>query len=75
VPTPNLDRLAAESQLYARGNVMPVCSRSLASLHTGQLPHVHGITGNDLSSAAIAPEQAKGKAGRSRCPVDGGGMR
>jgi arylsulfatase A-like enzyme len=63
--TPSLDRLASQSLLYTRGYVMPVCSPSLASLLTGQLPHVHGITGNDLSTAAIAAEHAKGKADRS----------
>jgi arylsulfatase A-like enzyme len=65
VQTPSLDRLASQSLLYTRGYVMPVCSPSLASLLTGQLPHVHGITGNDLSPAAIAAEHAKGKADRS----------
>jgi len=65
VRTPNLDRLASESLLYTRGYVMPVCSPSLACLLTGQLPHAHGITGNDLSPAAIALEHAKGKADRS----------
>ena len=49
VQTPHLDRLAKESVLYTRGYTMPVCSPSLASLLTGQLPHAHGITGNDLS--------------------------
>jgi uncharacterized sulfatase len=49
IKTPHLDRMAAESLLYTRGYVMPVCSPSLASLLTGKLPHAHGITGNDLS--------------------------
>jgi uncharacterized sulfatase len=48
--TPHLDRIAAQSLLYTRGYVMPVCSPSLASLLTGQLPHRHGITGNDLAA-------------------------
>ena len=52
--TPNLDRMAARSLLYTRGYVMPVCSPSLACLLTGQLPHVHGVTGNDLSGQAPA---------------------
>lgn len=65
VRTPNIDRMASESLLYTRGYVMPVCSPSLATLLTGQLPHVHGITGNDLSPAAIADEHAKGKTDRS----------
>jgi len=49
VATPNLDRMAAESLLYTRGYVSPVCSPSLATLLTGKMPHEHGITGNDLS--------------------------
>ncbi len=49
VATPNLDRMAAESLLYTRGYVMPVCSPSLGTLLTGKMPHAHGITGNDLS--------------------------
>jgi arylsulfatase A-like enzyme len=44
---------------------MPVCSPSLACLLTGQLPHAHGITGNDLTPAALAAKQAKGKNDRS----------
>jgi arylsulfatase A-like enzyme len=49
VKTPHLDRMAAESLLYTRGYVMPVCSPTLACLLTGKLPSQHGITGNDLS--------------------------
>lgn len=63
--TPNIDRLAAESLLYTRGYVMPVCSPSLGCLLTGQLPHVHGITGNDLGAEDIKARHAKGKADRS----------
>ncbi len=63
--TPNLDRMASESLLYTRGYVMPVCSPSLACLLTGQLPHAHGITGNDLSNEAVKIEHARGKADRS----------
>lgn len=63
--TPHLDRLASQSLLYTRGYVMPVCSPSLACLLTGQLPHAHGITGNDLSAEGIKAENAKGKADRS----------
>jgi len=65
VRTPNLDRMASQSLLYTRGYVMPVCSPTLASLLTGQLPHVHGITGNDLGEAAIKADNAKGKEDRS----------
>lgn len=62
--TPNLDRLAAQSLLYTRGYVMPVCSPSLACLLTGKLPHAHGITGNDLAKS-IAP----GPDGKKRDPL------
>lgn len=58
VKTPHLDRMASESLLYTRGYVMPVCSPSLASLLTGQLPSGHGITGNDL--AKNAPQATAG---------------
>ncbi len=63
--TPNLDRMAAESLLFTRGYVMPVCSPTLGCLFTGQLPHVHGITGNDLSEASIEKQHASGKMDRS----------
>ena len=49
IKTPHLDRMAAESLLYPRGYVMPVCSPSLACLLTGKMPSANGITGNDLS--------------------------
>ncbi len=65
VRTPNLDRLAAQSLLYTRGYVMPVCSPALACLLTGELPHRHGITGNDLGAEDIKVEHAKGKKDRS----------
>lgn len=63
--TPNLDRIAGESLLYTRGYTMPVCSPSLACLLTGQLPHVHGITGNDLVNEKSAGQLAKAKPGRA----------
>jgi uncharacterized sulfatase len=63
--TPNIDRLASESLLYTRGYSMPVCSPSLACLLTGQLPHAHGITGNDLSPAAMMAQKAAGNKDRS----------
>lgn len=62
--TPNIDKMASESMLYTRGYVMPVCSPSLASLITGQLPHVHGITGNDLSKASKKPKAADAQKAR-----------
>jgi arylsulfatase A-like enzyme len=57
VKTPHLDRIAAESLLYTRGYVMPVCSPSLASLLTGKMPSANGITGNDLSDGRSKPGQ------------------
>lgn len=62
VETPHLDRMASESLLYTRGYTMPVCSPSLACLLTGELPHVHGITGNDLKPGA--PQFGSGNADR-----------
>lgn len=67
VKTPRIDRLASQSLLYTRGYVMPVCSPSLACLLTGQLSHVHGITGNDLSEEAIKARHAAGK--KDRAPL------
>ncbi len=61
VETPNLDRIASQSQLFTRGYTMPLCSPSLACLLTGKLPHQNGITGNDLSSMRTAAGQGKGK--------------
>jgi arylsulfatase A-like enzyme len=63
--TPNIDRMASQSLLYTRGYVMPVCSPSLASLLTGQLPRVHGITGNDLSAEGVKAMKVRGKQDRS----------
>ena len=65
VKTPNIDRMASQSMLYTRGYVMPVCSPSLATLLTGQLPHVHGITGNDLSKKNNEKAKPKGPGDRS----------
>jgi arylsulfatase A-like enzyme len=49
IATPNLDRLATESLVFPRGYVAsPLCRPSLASIVTGQYPHVHGVTGNDV---------------------------
>ncbi len=55
IKTPHLDKMAAESLLYTRGYVMPVCSPSLACLLTGKMPSVNGITGNDLSGNRSKP--------------------
>jgi len=63
--TPNIDRMAAQSLLYTRGYVMPVCSPSLACLLTGRLPHEHGITGNDLGNTAQATSKKEGRKDRS----------
>jgi uncharacterized sulfatase len=55
IKTPHLDRMAAESLLYPRGYVMPVCSPSLACLLTGKMPGANGIAGNDLSDGRSKP--------------------
>ncbi|GDY20598.1 sulfatase [Verrucomicrobiota bacterium] len=48
IQTPNLDRLAAESRLFARGYVpASLCCPSLASMITGRYPHQHKVTSND----------------------------
>jgi uncharacterized sulfatase len=65
VKTPNIDRMASQSMLYTRGYVMPVCSPSLAILLTGKMPHVNGITGNDLSKKTTGAEKPKGPGDRS----------
>jgi uncharacterized sulfatase len=49
IQTPHIDKMAAESLLYTRGYVMPVCSPTLACLLTGKMPRENGITGNDLA--------------------------
>jgi uncharacterized sulfatase len=64
VKTPHLDRMAAQSLLYTRGYVMPVCSPSLACLLTGKMPSTHGITGNDLSDGRSKTGQRDVLAGR-----------
>ena len=63
VKTPHLDRMAAESLLYTRGYVMPVCSPSLATLLTGKFPRDHGITGNDLHPKS--PQYTSGRDNRA----------
>ena len=46
VPTPNLQRLAAEGVLFRRAfSAAPTCSPSRASLLTGQCPHGNGMLG------------------------------
>ena len=64
VKTPHLDRMAAESLLYTRGYVMPVCSPTLACLLTGKMPSANGITGNDLSDGRSKPGQREALAER-----------
>lgn len=64
VKTPHLDRMAAESLLYTRGYVMPVCSPTLACLLTGKMPGKNGITGNDLAGERSKPGQREALAGR-----------
>lgn len=64
VKTPHLDRMAAESLIYPRGYVMPVCSPTLACLLTGKMPSANGITGNDLSDGRSKPGQREALAER-----------
>ena len=46
VPTPNLQRLAAEGVLFRRAfSAAPTCSPSRAALLTGQCPHRNGMLG------------------------------
>jgi uncharacterized sulfatase len=48
VRTPNLDKLAAQSQTFRHGYVpTSLCCPSLASLITGRYPHQHKVTSND----------------------------
>jgi uncharacterized sulfatase len=56
--------MAAESLLYTRGYVMPVCSPTLACLLTGKMPGANGITGNDLSDGRSKPGQREALAER-----------
>ncbi len=46
VPTPNLDRLAAEGTTFSRNFcTTPLCSPSRGSIQTGRYPHVNGLIG------------------------------
>jgi arylsulfatase len=54
VPTPNLDRLAAQGQRYNRFHTTGICSPTRASLLTGRNPHVAG-TGYLTDLAANYP--------------------
>src|SRR5436190_14580802 len=48
IRTPHLDRLAGQSLTFRRGYVPgSLCCPSLASIVTGQYPHVHKVTSND----------------------------
>jgi len=48
IETPNLDKLAAESNTFERGYVpTSLCSPSLASIITGVYPRTHMVLGND----------------------------
>ncbi len=53
VETPHLDQLAEQSLVFEKGYVVsPLCRPSIASILTGVHPHVHGITGNDVTGSA-----------------------
>jgi len=59
IRTPNLDRLAAESQCFTRGYVpSSLCCPSLASMITGLYPHQHKITSNDPPQSAPRGSEA-----------------
>ena len=61
IRTPEIDRLAHESQLFTRGYVPDsLCRPSLATIISGLYPHQHGIVGND------PPPSSKTAAGRMR---------
>ncbi len=66
VPTPNLDRLAAESMVFENAICpTPFCSPSRASLITGLYPHKHGIVHNCMKldypvTAANCPDTEEG---------------
>ena len=43
IPTPNLDRIAAEGTRLTNFHVTPMCSPTRAALMTGQNPHMAGV--------------------------------
>lgn len=56
VPTPNLQRLAAEGVLFRQAYcAAPTCSPSRASLLTGQCPHSNGMLGLAHRGFAMTP--------------------
>ena len=69
VPTPNIQRLADQGQLFRQAfSTASTCSGSRASLLTGQWPHVNGMTGlahrgwalNDYGRHIVHPLRAAG---------------
>lgn len=59
-PTPNLDRLAAESVRFARNFCnSPVCTPSRQSILTGLLPHSAGVTVLQTALSAEKPTIAR----------------
>jgi len=60
IETPNLDRLAGRSAVFARGYVpTALCRPSLATLATGLYAHQHKTSGNDPSHALAPPNSAE----------------
>ncbi|MGI5899516.1 MAG: sulfatase-like hydrolase/transferase [Christensenellales bacterium] len=50
ISTPNMDRLAAQSQLFENAYVtQPVCTPSRSTILTGLYPHTNGCTKNNIS--------------------------
>ncbi|MCL2623711.1 MAG: sulfatase [Planctomycetaceae bacterium] len=67
--TPRLDQLSQEGLTFTRGYVpSSLCSPSLATMITGQLPHSHKITGNDPPMPA---GMQRGDFYRSQAYLDG----
>ena len=60
VPTPHIDKLAAEGILFKNGICnYPVCSASRGAFYLGQYPHEHGIIHNAMNVDYPASEVAE----------------
>jgi arylsulfatase A-like enzyme len=63
IPTPNLDRIAAEGARFTRAYVYNVCSPTRAAVHTGRYAERSGVT------TALMGGNAKGFAGVRTLPA------